>query len=407
MRVLIINQTFYPDVAATAQHCHDLGKHLVQQGHEVVVITSRSMYGQKGSVLAKRDAVDGIEVHRVGASLFGKSSIFLRLVDFLWFYLMASIKALRLRRADATITLTTPPFLCLVGIMLRWLRGSRCVYWVMDLYPDVAVAGGVLKHRGLIRRALEKLHRWCLRRVDQIVVLGRCMEQRILKKGAPPHRVTRIGVWSAQPPTKPNGHNRYRQQWQLNDAFVVMYAGNLGLAHDEQTLCEAARWLHDDPHIQFVFVGGGKRMQQVEQYVQQHQLTNVHIYDYQPREQLPELLSMPDVHIISQLNKFSGLVVPSKFYGILAAGRPVIFIGPEDAEIAQSLAENETGFRVPIGDVDGLARTLKQLQHAEEELGAMNDRAHNLARGRYSPQSRCEAWNDVLEGLGAPEPVGA
>ncbi|MFM7260870.1 MAG: glycosyltransferase, partial [bacterium] len=134
MRVLLINQTFYPDIAATAQHAHDLARYLVSQGHEVTAIASRSIYGKKGAVLPREEMVDGIRIVRVGKSVFGKSSIAARMVDFGLFYAAALWRSFNMRRQDVVICFTTPPFVALIGWLLRLVRGTRYIYWVMDLY---------------------------------------------------------------------------------------------------------------------------------------------------------------------------------------------------------------------------------------------------------------------------------
>ena len=158
MRVLMINQVFYPDVAATAQHAHDLSRSLVASGHEVSIIASRALYGQKGAALPAYEEIDGIRVHRVGRSFFGKASILARLFDFGYFYLAATVKVLALRKHDVSICFTTPPFISLLGWFLRCVKGTKMVYWVMDLYPDVPVACGVMKEGSLVTRFFESIN---------------------------------------------------------------------------------------------------------------------------------------------------------------------------------------------------------------------------------------------------------
>ena len=261
MRVLLLNQVFYPDIAATAQHAHDLARDLVAHGHEVQVIASRSIYGERGAPLARREDLGGIEVHRVGRSLFGKASVAARLLDFGLFYVAATVKALTIRRPDVVICFTTPPFIALVGWLLRVLRGARFVYWVMDLYPDVPVGCGVMRQGSLACRFFESLNRFCLARADRVVVLGRCMMERVLSKGIDPGHVRFIGVWCDSEAVQPipKEENPYRLRWNLQDKFVVMYSGNFGLAHDVATMCEAAAALADDQRIAFLFVGGERR----------------------------------------------------------------------------------------------------------------------------------------------------
>ncbi|WP_428387472.1 glycosyltransferase family 4 protein [Mucisphaera sp.] len=395
MRVLILNQPFHPDVAATAQHAHDLGRYLVAQGHEVEVVASRSIYGQTGASLARFEVVDGIRVHRVGVSLFGKRGIAARLADFLLFYVLAGFRVLTLERADVVVTLTTPPFIGLLGAMLRLLRGSRWVYWGMDLYPDVPVALGVMKPDGWLTLGFEALNRWCLRRCDRVVALGRCMKGLIESKGVPGERVNWIGVWAANPAeaTEPEASG-YRAEWGLSGKFVVMYSGNLGLAHDAETLVAAAERLADRDDLRFVFVGSGKRMAEVSDRVAA--LPNGAVYGYQPRERLGELLAAADVHLISQLPAFTGVVVPSKLYGIMAAGRASVFVGPEEAEVAMELKASGCGETLAVGDVDGLVRVIEGLAADRDRCRALGEKAFAASRAKHEAAHRCAAWERVL-----------
>lgn len=399
MRVLLLNQVFYPDVAATAQHGHDLAKHLVEHGHEVVVIASRSMYGEKGATLASRETVDGIEIHRVGRALFGKVGILGRVVDFGLFYVMAMVRALTIRRPDVAVCFTTPPFISLVGWILRTIRGTKWVYWVMDLYPDVAVACGVLKERSLLTRLLERVNRFCLRRSDRTVVLGRCMLERVREKGVDHGQVVHIGVWSDQSEIAPipREENPYRDEWGIGDRFVVMYAGNAGLAHDVQTMLRAAEMMRDDDSVRFAFVGGGKKKAEIDRFVKQKGLTNCALAPYQPRERLDALLTCADVHIVSVLEGLEGMIVPCKMFGIMAAERPALYIGDASSEIARVIEEQACGVLVKQGDAEGLVRAVWMLRSDSEERLRMGRHARESLASAYDRQRACEAWRHLLE----------
>lgn len=398
MRILLLNQTFYPDVAATAQHAHDLGRHLVAQGHEVTVVTSRSIYGSKGAVLPKRETVDGIEVYRVGFSLFGKGSIAARLLDFAFFYLLATVRVFRLKRPDVLVGFTTPPFIVLVGWLSRLFRGGRFVYWVMDLYPDVLVACGLMKPSGLLTRLLDRINRFCLRRADRSVVLGRCMLGRVVEKGVKAERLSVISVWADHDEVKPDKESiaSLRREWGVEGRFVVMYSGNLGLGHDAKTMCLAIDRLKDEQEMAFVFVGGGKRMDEVRQFAKEHGWEHVQFQPYQPREKLDTLLSMPDVHLISLLDSSLGVMVPSKLYGVMASGRASVFLGPAESEVGRVLQEHEAGLVVGCGDVDGLVGALRQLAANRQQTEAMGRRAREALISRYDRRHACEAWEKLL-----------
>jgi len=398
MRIILLNQAFYPDHAATAQHAHDLAKYLVAQGHDVAVVASRSIYGSKGAALPKRETVDGIEVHRVGKSLFGKSSIIARLFDFVLFYLLALSKVLTIRRPDVIVPFSTPPFIALVGWMLKTVKRCKCVYWVMDLYPDVPIAFGIIKPNGPSARLLERVHRFCFKHCDRSVVLGRCMRDRLIGKGVAPEKIALIPPWAdideLQP--LPRDQNPLRKEWGLEGKLVVMYSGNLGLAHDIDTLRGAMEKLKARDDIRFLFVGGGKLMTQMQQGCETHNLPNAVFKPYQPREAIRTSLSLADLHLISQAEKMTGLLVPSKLYGIMAAGRASVFVGCEQAEVARVLTENHAGRVVAVGDIDALADTITSLADDPQTCRRMGEAARDAMAKTYDRRHACATWERLL-----------
>jgi colanic acid biosynthesis glycosyl transferase WcaI len=403
MRILLINQTYHPDVVATAQHAHDLARHLAAHGHTVQVIASRSIYGQKGASLPARETVEGVEVHRVGRSLFGKAGILARVMDFGLFYIAATIKAFTLPRPDVVICFTTPPFIALLGLTLARLRQCAFVYWVMDLYPDLPVACGVMRPQAAMTQTFEIINRFCLRKADRVVVLGRCMMDRVLAKGTPGggDHLVHIGVWADQTEVKPipREENPYRTEWTLSDRFVVMYSGNFGLGHDVDTMCAAAERLRNDEKIRFVFAGGGKKKSIVDNFVRTHGLANCVVTGYQPREKLDASLSCADVHLASLLEGVEGIMVPCKLFGGMAAARPTIFIGHPSSELARILTEHQCGLVVRQGDVDGLVKAIRGLANNPKTCQDMGARARAALIKHFTREKACEQWREMLEGL--------
>lgn len=390
MRILIINQPFWPDVVATAQHLADWTEHLTAHGHTVTVIASRSVYGKQGAVLPKRDTYHGATVYRVGANLFKKGRILTRLIDFGLFHTLALWRALTLPKQDVVVCLTTPPMVGVVGMLLKLFRGTRYIQYEMDLYPDVPVALGMWKPRSLVTRFFDRVHRKLLRSADRVIVLGRCMHKVIAAKNIHPAKLVLITPW-ADPDEivpVPRDQNLFLLEHNLTHSRVIMYSGNLGLGHDISTLCTAIKTLAASPdpvdqQLRFVFIGGGKRMTEIQRFAEQHKLPNILLLDYQPREKLPETLSAADAHLITQAPNTTGLIVPSKFYGILAAGRPSIYIGPADTEVALTLLEESLGSVHAIGDTLSLLAALRAVTPAQPTF---ESRARQILRGKYSRQ---------------------
>jgi glycosyltransferase involved in cell wall biosynthesis len=334
-------------------------------------------------------------------SVFGKAGIAARVADFGLFYVLALWRLLTMERPDVVVCYTTPPFIGLAGIVCRWLRGSKTVYWVMDLYPDVAVACGVMREKGLATRFFERVNRFILRHSDVDVVLGRCMEERVIGKGTPRERVRMIPVWADLGGLGPveHGVNPLRKVWAPGGEFVVMYSGNFGLGHDAQTIIGAMRALKDDAGIRFVFIGGGKRRKEVEAAVGEFGLKNVMFEEYRPREELSRSLSAGDVHLISLREGVEGIMVPSKMYGIMAVGRPSLFVGHPSSEISRVLEESGSGVTVREGDWAGLAARIIALRDDPARRLEMGERGRAAIAGRYDSTAACGAWVEMLEGL--------
>lgn len=398
MRVLLLNQCFYPDVAATAQHGWDLARHLRREGHEVTAIASRSRYGMRGASLPSEETVDGIRIVRVGASMFGKSSILARTIDFGVFYLAALWKALTLPRHDVCICLTTPPFIAMVGWILRGIRGTKFVYWVMDLYPDLPVACGVMSERSIATKFFEFVNRFCLRHADRVVVLGRCMHERVKAKGVDGTKIELINVWSDQEEVKPIPReiNAFRRDWGVGDRLVVMYSGNFGIGHDIETIAAGVIELATDHQIFFVFTGGGERKAELIDMLRRAGVTNFVEGPYQPRERLGELLTAADVHLASLRVGSEGIMVPSKLYGVLAAARPVVFVGSHRGEGAQVIDEERCGMVVPCGDAAAFTSAIRFYAENRSEVDAAGARGRDALMRKWSAAHALRKWSNLL-----------
>jgi len=416
VHVVLLNQAFHPDVVATAQMAKDLADELVAGGFRVTAIASRSIYGKSGATLPARETISvtggEIEIHRVGFSFFGRASTLLRVLDFGFFYILAALKLLTVRRPDVVVAFSTPPYIALLAVFCRWLRGSKAVYWAMDLYPDVIISSGMLKQESILAKVLDAAHKWLVRHADASVVLGRCMMDKVLAKAGSraASRVKFIPVWSDETGVRSveRSVNPLRQQFGVGEAFTVMYSGNFGHGHDAQTTMHAMKALahragSTSDSIRFLFVGGGKRRKEIEDFIAREGLSGAAYHDYQPREKLAESLSVGDVHLISLLEGMEGLIVPSKCFGIMAVARPAIFIGNPTSEIARILVENDCGIVVRQGDGEGLTRAIEALASDPARAKAMGERGRAAFMKLYCRASACGAWKGLLRAVCADQ----
>jgi glycosyltransferase involved in cell wall biosynthesis len=407
-RILFINQYYWPDHASTAQHLADLAESLADRGIECHVVCAQGTYKPGEPVPPRFEVHQGVHIHRVPATSLGRKSTWTRMADYLSFYARAVVSALRLPRFDAVVTLTTPPIIGLIGSILSLLKGTRHVYWSMDLHPDASLALGRMSPRNPVARGLGWLSDLVYRWADQVVVLGPYMAERIIAKGVGPERVATVPVWSRRDEVfpVPREANPLRKSLGLGRSFVAMYSGNLGLAHRAEEFIEAARRLRGRADVAFLFVGGGPRLGEVRDAKETYSLDNIKILDYFPREQLHHSLGLADVHLISMRPEMTGIVVPGKLYGAMAASRPTIFVGPKRCETADTIRRAGSGITVEPGDVDGLVEALVRLADDPSLVRRMGERARSAFLAGYERRLCCDRWDLLLSGLLAePRPA--
>lgn len=360
MRVVFVNRYFQPDHSATSQIASDLAAHLSARGWDVAAITSRQRYDDPRARLLPHENWNGVMIHRVWSTRFGRAGLAGRAIDYLTFYASAFF-AIRRERDAVVVAMTDPPMLS----VLATLASKRVVNWLQDLFPEVAESLGIRTPR-----FLRRIRDWSLRRAKKNVVLGDLMAARVPNAAV-------IHNWAdanlAPVPMR-------------NDAFVVGYSGNLGRAHEFGTIISAMQQL---PHVRFVFTGGGAQLETVRRAAG----ANAEFRPYAPRERLSESLSAADAHLVSLQPSLEGLIVPSKFYGILAVARPVVFIGARGGEVARIIEDHRCGVVVEPGDVEGLKRAIARVAEDPD----MGRRGRELYLARFAPSHAFAAWESVLE----------
>jgi hypothetical protein len=408
LRILILNQPFYPDVVATAQHAADLAQALVARGHEVTVLCSARAYDNPQQRFARHEKWNGVEIIRVGGTGLGKASKWKRAADFASFMLLCGARVAMLPRFDVVVAMTTPPLISVMGALLKPWKASRLVYWTMDLNPDEAVAAGYLRAGSRTARVLKRLQRFSLRKSDAIVALDEFMKQRIVSQlteggdspAACAERVSVIAPWShdAQVRFDRGGREEFRGKHGLTDKFVVMYAGNHSPCHPLDTLMKVAKAMRLRDDIAFVFVGGGSEQARVAAYAKSNQLKNVRCLPYQPREKLAAVLSAADLHTVVMGDAFVGIIHPCKIYNILAVGAPFLYIGPPQSHVTALLPKLQTtqdyAYCVRNSDAQGALDCIVAAQRMARRLPPQD--------GEFSGEVLLPRMVEVVERLGEP-----
>lgn len=402
LRVVFVNRFFYPDHSATAQILSDVAQYLSQEGFNVRVITSRLLYSDPSRQLEKVESWEGVTINRVSTTRFGRSSLIGRALDYLTFYLSSFLSVLKhAGNGDIVISKTDPPLIgTTVGLAAR-IKGARTGNWFQDVYPEVAEASG-MKLPVVGMRLLKWMRRRSIDKAAINIAIGDLMAKKLMRESKAPAKIRVIPNFaddvSLQP--DPPGWRDLRKEWGFRDSdFVVGYSGNLGRAHDVQTILGAAEAMRDNARIKFLFVGGGHQRAVVEDACAERGLTNIYFRSYQPRERIALSLSVPDIHWISLKPAFQGLIVPSKLYGIAAVGRPVLMIGARDGEIGRLVEKFGFGTTVMPGDVEAAVSEITRLSLAPEDLREMKQHAREFVDSVASRRSSFEAWRDALTKL--------
>lgn len=363
MKILLLNQVFYPDKAATAQQNHDLARFLVSEGHEVSIITGQRDYEDRAILYPSEETREGMHIRRLSSTGFGKRRLLGRMIDAASFFVSLAFALARTPKHDLVISFTSPPLIGLFGAVFCLVRGGYSLQWLMDINPESAFAAGVLRRGSPLGRLLESLFLFSLRKSQHMIVLDRWMEAKIRPHLEHRHEVTIVPPWSVvKAPPENLGENPFRKVHGLADNFVVLYSGNHSVVHPLHTLLEAALLLNGDPHITFLFIGKGVRTADVTAFKERHALKNCLQLPPQPRDQLVYSLGSANLHVAVMGKELSGLVHTSKIYGILATGKPFVFIGPRESHVGDLLRECPNGFLVEHDDIEGLVQVIRKAQ---------------------------------------------
>ncbi|MGA8215715.1 MAG: glycosyltransferase family 4 protein [Candidatus Sulfotelmatobacter sp.] len=388
MKILILNQAFYPDVVSTAQHASDLARALTQVGHEVTVVCSSRGYDDPGVRFPKQEVWNAVNIIRVRSTGFGKASKWRRATDFSTFMAGCGVRLWLLPRFDVVVAMTSPPVISFLSSLAVPSRASNLVFWSMDLNPDEAIAAGWLREKSLTARLLSRMLLYSLKRATVVVALDRFMKDRIHAKGVPAEKVLVVPPWSHDDRVRfdPAGREEFRAIHKLSRRFVVMYSGNHSPCHPLETLLQAAERLAENEDVAFCFVGGGSEFGKVKERAQNRGLGNVLCLSYQPIEKLSGSLSAADLHVVVMGDQYVGIVHPCKIYNVLAVKKPFLYIGPTESHVTDIIRQS-SAYVSSHGDVEGVvANILRAMRNTE--LGSPCDVAVEtlFSKNRLVPQ---------------------
>jgi putative colanic acid biosynthesis glycosyltransferase WcaI len=402
LRLLFLNRCYYPDIEATGQLLGELCSDLARR-HDVTVIAGQPNFVGAAPMTAwlRRERHHGVTVVRTRNFRFTKASFVGRVVGLFSYVLLALWAALWQRRPQVIIVETDPPVLGALGAFLKWWHRCPLIYYLQDLFPEVGLALGKLRP-GPLSTFLRSTTQIGLVQADRVVVLGEDMRGRVLARNIDPAKVAIVPNWADASVSLPDhDSNALRKQWSLDGRFAVMYSGNLGLSQGLETVLEAARRLQTEPAL-FLFVGEGAAKAGLMARANDWQLANVRFYPYQPKDRLLESLSAADLHLIPLRRGLAGTIVPSKIYGILAAGVAYIAAVDADSEVARIARESATGMLIEPDAVEQLVEAIRWAMSHRDELAAMGRRGRELAQTEYDRKLAVSRFEEVLDAAIAP-----
>lgn len=393
-------QFYYPEGWGGAQLLQDITMHLANSGFDVRVICGSEPYAEVEGELGPDPRDHGVSILRLPRLLRGDVHS-LKLVRQLWFYLLALPTTLLGERPDLFVTQTNPPLLVPLIALVSRARGVDFMVIAQDLYPELVIAHGMMRGDSLAARVLQQVFKWAYGSAAGVTSLGPTMSQRLVEKGVRPERISVISNWATGPQSVVrDGDNLLRREWNLTGNFVVLYSGNLGVAHDIETPLLALREaVKRKPEIRLVIIGKGVRLAEAKALVSQHGLEEFVLFKpLVAAEMLPHSIGLADVALVTLRVGFAGLVVPSKLLGYMGRGIPTIYIGP-DSEVSATLDESEGGVNFANGEWQRVADALVAMAESSASLVQMGRAALRYYESHLTRDIALERYADMVEGL--------
>lgn len=393
MHVLLLNEYFPPDTSATAKLAAQFIEPLAER-HRVTVLCGRPSYDpteRHPPYLLRREVHGNLVVERVGSTAFPRFQMRGRVCNYLSYLALAVPRALAIQ-SDIVLAMTDPPIMGIAGSIVARLTGRPFVYNIRDLYPDMATGGQIVRPGKWIER-WERMHRKALRSAARVIVLGEDMRDRILSKGVDPARIVIVRDGVTVPETLPSPDNPIAREIRGDFRFVLVHAGNLGFYGAWSTLIRAARLLESEG-VGLVFIGEGARKPEIE--AEAAGCRAVRFLPFYPARDLSSVLASGDLHVVTVKRGLEGVVVPSKLYPLLAAGRPVLGVAPPETDVVRIIARKGCGVSADPDDAESVATAVRGLLADPEHLGQMSLRAR-AASIFYDRVKQLEIFINTLE----------
>ncbi|MBI5962709.1 MAG: glycosyltransferase family 4 protein [Chloroflexi bacterium] len=402
MQILFLAQCYAPEDVSAAVLVTELAVDLTRRGHCITVVTGAPNYPQGRVFKGYRnkpyqvEILDGVRIIRTWSYISPSKKLLPRLLHYGTYSATAFYGGLFAGRPDVIVSYSPPLPLGLSAWLLSRIWGVRWVLQLEDLYPDAAIAAGVMKNKSVINFFL-RMEKFLYGKSQFISVISKSFRRTLISKGVPDSKMEVIPVWAdpdeIQPMQKENG---FRNEHGLNHKFVVMYAGNIGLTSSLEDVLHAAEILRDQTDIRFVIVGEGVKKEALELEAREKHLANILFLPFQPREIFSKMLAAADINLVT-INASSALSsMPSKVFNVMASARPILSVAPAESELMQIVEEAGCGWNVPPQSPEKLAEAILQLKGCESALIQMGKNGRISLEKSYSRRHCVDAYEKML-----------
>jgi len=399
-KLTLVNRFAFPDDSPTSRLMHDLitTLKLRRPDIDIRVLCCNRLYNGSTERLPAREEIAGVRFTRLWVPSAKRSGLLMRALGYLAFYMQGFLSLLTsLRRSEWVICMSDPPMFNVLATLACQTRGANTVHWVQDLYPDVVQSAGLI-NSPTVMSLLRKLRNSAYRASACLIVIGEGMRDRLLRDntGCPIEVIPNWANGSSIQPT-PKQQLALSQEWLPHAQFVIGYFGNMGFAHNFQSSLQAAALLRNLPEVQFLWVGDGKRRLEFQQSLHELDIHNVHWKGQQPFERMSEILGLADIHLVMLDPRFDEVLVPSKVYSALAAGRTLLFLGNTKNELARLIREHDIGVVVELDDSVGIANAIRRLAAHPDQCRDMGARARLLFDQRFDRTQVMNRWLRLMQ----------
>jgi colanic acid biosynthesis glycosyl transferase WcaI len=390
-RLLVLNQYYWPGVEATANLLTELCEALAED-YDVTVVT-----GASGDSLPSREVRNRVTIVRTHSTAYDRTQLSRRAANYFTYLFDATRAGLGSTRPDVVMCMTDPPFIGAAAELVARRFRAPLIVISQDVFPEIAVKLGRLRNPVVVG-ALGLVIDSYLHFADRVVVIGDTMKRRIVAKGVDPSRVRVISNWGdAERVTPQPRDNEWARAHELVDKFVVMHFGNVGHAQDLDSLIRATTLLRDLDDLVVPIIGVGARLQELTELAETVEADRVRFLPWQEYENRALPISAADVHVVGLARGLAGYIVPSRMWGVLAAGRPVIAAAEDESETAAVVRATGCGLVVPPGDPFRLAEAIRACHDGNYDLEEMGRRARAYAEQETDRSIAVDRYRAVLE----------